>query len=58
MTIEKTYLRLSPIGDKTEVTPKTSAEVEYYRSFEDRGFTYTPVVVIHRSLEACESCSA
>ena len=57
MQIDKTYIRLSPNGDRTEVTPKSQSEIDYYRSFEADGFEYVAKPIIHNN-EACESCSA
>ena len=56
MTINKTYRRLAPNGDETEVTPETYKEVEYYQSFKSDGFRYVPVVVVHRSDDVCVAC--
>lgn len=56
MTIDKTYTRVSPSGDKSEVTPENYKQVEYHRELAERGFRYTPMVTIHRSEQSCAAC--
>lgn len=58
MAINHSYKRTAPDGRTIIITPKNQAQLEYYRSLEDHGFKYEPVVRIHNNLEPCESCSA
>lgn len=58
MQIDTTYIRRSPLGDTTLVTPTNQKQVEYFRSLEAEGFTFRKQPVIHNVLVECESCSA
>ena len=56
MQLNKTYTRISPKGDKSEVTIKTQEQLEYHRDLEAHGFEYKVKPTIHVSNSTCVSC--
>jgi hypothetical protein len=57
MTIGISYNRTAPDGRTILVTPRRQAELEYYRSLEEIGYTYKePVRVFSFADSACIHC--